>query len=530
MAVKWAVQSGNWSNPSTWNDGTLPQADDDVYADGKTVTIDQDITVLSLRTTQRSNGIAGGGFVVNSTRVITCTGEGIIAGTSHCLTLASGNYNVTINSNATGGAVNSIVGINNACIGTVTVNGNIIAGITSHTYGIYHASSGTVIVNGNITAGNATNGNASANASSGVLVITGTIIGGTGAGAHGVVNTSSGTVTITGTVIGGTGGAYGVNNGSSGIVTITGTVIGGNGGAGAWNNSTGRIMITGQAYLGPTGVAPVHANNGRIFINGDIINDRETVVTSGAWTSSAGLVILSGNVLNKVSGTGVLGGTVLNGRIAYYNGTQFYTQYAEADAQGNLTGGVVYHDGSLRAQSNFPAPADVRFGTRYGPILDYIGTCHVPAPQSVLYGVPVDNTTGTVTITASDIASAVWGAQRVQYSSEGTFGAVEEWSTRWGAEIESDIAAAVWGAQRAQHTAEGTFGAVGEWSAHLGTEIESDITLKQAIRALLAVLVGRVSGAGTGTESFNAAGSSDIIRVIVEVDEEGNRNAVTLNL
>jgi len=189
-----------------------------------------------------------------------------------------------------------------------------------------------------------------------------------------------------------------------------------------------------------------------------------------------------------------LGGTVLNGRIAYYNGTQFYTQYAEADAQGNLTGRVVYHDGALRAQSNFPAPNDVRFGTRYGPALDYIGTCHVPTPQSVLYGVPVDNTTGTVTITASDIASAVWGTQR------------------------------------AQHTTEGTFGAVGEWSAHLGTEIEDGITLKQAIRALLAVLAGRVSGAGTGTESFNAAGSSDIIRVIVEVDEEGNRNAVTLNL
>jgi hypothetical protein len=470
MAVKWAVQSGNWSNPSTWNDGTLPTPDDDVYADGKTVTIDRDIAVLSLRTTQRSGGTAGGGFTVNAARVITCTGGGIIAGTAQCLTLASGNYNVIINSTVTGGNANYVYGIHNASTGTVTITGSVIGGASNEAYGVNNASTGTI-------------------------AITGSVIGGAGSYTYGVNNASTGTVAITGSVIGGTGGsAYGVHNTSTGTVIITGDVVGGSGTVAAYNRATGIIIITGQAYLGPTGLAPVFANNGRIFINGDVINDRETAVTSSAWTSSAGLVILSGNVLNKVSGTGVLGGTVLNGRIVYYNGTQFYTQYAEADGQGNLTGRVVYHDGSLRAQSNFPDPGDVRFGTRYGPVLDYIGTCHVPAPQSVLYGVPVDNTTGTVTITASDIAAAVWGAQRAQYTSTGTFGAV------------------------------------GEWTTHLGAEIENDITLKQAIRALLAVLVGRVSGAGTGTESFKAAGDSDIIRVIVEVDEEGNRHTVTLNL
>ena len=495
MAVKWAVQSGSWSNPSTWNDGTLPQPDDDVYADGKTVTIDQDITVLSLRTTQRPDGTAGGGFRIDSARVITCTGDGIIAGPTYCVTLVSGNYNVIINSNVTGGTGNSIYGIYNSSLGMITVNGNITAGTAWHTYGIAHVSSGTLIVNGTVTGNNTTNGQAIANLSSGILIITGTVIGGSSTTAYGVINTSTGTVTITGTVIGGLhSSAYGVWNGSIGTISISGTVISGNAAPGAFNNSTGVITITGQASLGPTGVAPVFANNGKIFINGDVVNGRETVVSSTAWTSSSGLIILSGNVLNKVSGTGVIGGTVLNGRIAYYNGTQFYTQYAEADQHGNLTGGVVYHDGSLRAQSNFPDPGDVRFGTRYGPILDYVGACHVPDPQSVLYGVPVDNTIGTVTITASDIASAVWGAQRAQYTSTGTFGAV------------------------------------GEWSTHLGAEIENDITLTQAIRALLAVLVGRVSGAGTGTESFKAAGDSDIIRVIVEVDEDGNRNAVTLNL
>ena len=39
MAIRWAIASGNWSSTSTWNGGTLPASDDDVYADGKNVTI-----------------------------------------------------------------------------------------------------------------------------------------------------------------------------------------------------------------------------------------------------------------------------------------------------------------------------------------------------------------------------------------------------------------------------------------------------------------------------------------------------------
>jgi hypothetical protein len=61
-------------------------------------------------------------------------------------------------------------------------------------------------------------------------------------------------------------------------------------------------------------------------------------------------------------------------------------------------------------------------------------------------------------------------------------------------------------------------------------EIESGITLKQALRADLAMLVGEVSGCGTGTEEFKAAGNDSITRVIVEADEFGNRSSVTLTL
>lgn len=49
MAVRFAIASGNWSNTAIWDNGALPLAGDDVYANGFTVTIDQNITVLSLR-------------------------------------------------------------------------------------------------------------------------------------------------------------------------------------------------------------------------------------------------------------------------------------------------------------------------------------------------------------------------------------------------------------------------------------------------------------------------------------------------
>lgn len=43
-----AVKSGNWSDPTVWNTGRLPESTDQVFANGFTVTIDQDVTVLSI--------------------------------------------------------------------------------------------------------------------------------------------------------------------------------------------------------------------------------------------------------------------------------------------------------------------------------------------------------------------------------------------------------------------------------------------------------------------------------------------------
>ena len=82
MALRYAVASGNWSDTATWNGGTLPTSADDVYSNNFTVTIDQNITVLSLRNTAGSPAVAGGKFVLTNGITVNATGTGLVAGST----------------------------------------------------------------------------------------------------------------------------------------------------------------------------------------------------------------------------------------------------------------------------------------------------------------------------------------------------------------------------------------------------------------------------------------------------------------
>ena len=68
MANRYAIATGNWSDPTIWDGGTLPTASDDVWAGGYDVTLDIDITVNSLRN-DNTNGMTalnGREFIVNA--------------------------------------------------------------------------------------------------------------------------------------------------------------------------------------------------------------------------------------------------------------------------------------------------------------------------------------------------------------------------------------------------------------------------------------------------------------------------------
>jgi len=58
MAIRFARQAGNWSDPLTWEDGlTIPTTGDEVYLNGYNVTIDQDVTTGFITNAATSAGV-----------------------------------------------------------------------------------------------------------------------------------------------------------------------------------------------------------------------------------------------------------------------------------------------------------------------------------------------------------------------------------------------------------------------------------------------------------------------------------------
>ena len=66
MANILASQSGNWYNTSTWVGGVIPNSDDEVFLNNKTITIDSDIYCLHISNKAQHSAAAGGSLVVTS--------------------------------------------------------------------------------------------------------------------------------------------------------------------------------------------------------------------------------------------------------------------------------------------------------------------------------------------------------------------------------------------------------------------------------------------------------------------------------
>jgi len=152
MANYKAVANGNWSALATWQDDStgsfvastvLPGASDDVYGNNFSVTIDQDITVASLRTTSATGisqqGTSNIAFTILTSRNITCTGQGIVTPVATTRTMRINAINSVVNIIADVQAGNHAFGGNEYAIElvstpTLTVN---------HTGNVYHLYTGT---------------------------------------------------------------------------------------------------------------------------------------------------------------------------------------------------------------------------------------------------------------------------------------------------------------------------------------------------------------------------------------------------
>lgn len=236
MATRYAVANGNWSNVATWDGGaSLPGVNDDVYADGKTVTIDQNVTVLSLRTTQRAGGTLGGTFIP----IVSCNiGAGIGFYTNLTNTLTFSTPGITCN---TFGDTSSL---SNQCFlisANITLNhfGNFNGGNASG-YGLRIQSISTINIIGNV------NGGSHATLSSGIqtlagcnINVTGNITAYTGWG----IENAAGACTIT---INGTINSSSSNNAiyspvATTVISVNGIVI---------NNNGVMAIFASRLYLG----------------------------------------------------------------------------------------------------------------------------------------------------------------------------------------------------------------------------------------------------------------------------------------
>jgi hypothetical protein len=354
MPNRWPISSGNWSNAAIWSGSIIPTASDDVFLNNRTVTLDQDINVLTLR----NNSIAG------------VTAGGVLA--------ITGSYNIT-----------SSNGINSS--GANTANG-MIQYVGSGSLNI----SGSILINGI---------NTIRNFSTGTIRLIGNVLNCTGTnGAYAIYNLSAGTIIVTGSVYGGNlnyNGKWGIYNASAGNIFISGSVFGGNGGQqaiGVQNASAGLVIINGNAFGGGTSV------------DGTVVGNQ-----IGAVNSSNGVLIIQGTISASiispaVTSTSTTATNLFTG--PFYNTGSYNAVYAYRmqvfdqptrwtfDTE---TAGITKTLTTVESITGAPSTSDVRDGVTYGLNGNLTGSLKMPNPTTVRLGVAVDNTTGSAIFTAEDM-------------------------------------------------------------------------------------------------------------------------------
>jgi hypothetical protein len=362
MAIYYARKAGNVNATDVW--ATTPSGTasnlfssftsaDTLYANGFSVTLNVNTTVLDVRTDNTNSATAGGAF-----------------------TLSDG---VTLTANVVAGSNNGCVGYSGNGLNSATIVGSVTGGTgTSASGAVLMSGTGTLNIVGNVTAG-------STSQSSGVQFQSG-----------------NGTINITGNVTGGgSGNAYGVfvNIGTAQTLNITGIVTGGSAGVGVLANVAYTLNLTGTAVGGVVSAG--------ISVTGSATVTATRAKGNGFGNGSSGLSAAVGiSVTVQTSNTRVYeveygdrGQSPTSGPIILLNDTSNVVLFYRTSG-----GKKTLIDSS--ASAGHPAITNVRSGIAYANN-NLTGTCAVPAASSVAVGVAVDNTTGTAVLTQADVETAL---------------------------------------------------------------------------------------------------------------------------
>jgi len=383
MAIRYAVANGNWSDTATWDGGTLPAVDDDVFANNFTVTIDGTFTVLSIRNSSNASPAisVGGFFTFANGGILTCTSDqGIYVGLANVptlqMTLSSGNVGTFYGTVLTMVNITNYTAIRLSNTGTLNLVGNYsVDGSVTNSNGnkalIISINGGTLNITGELN----NTANIGGSQSSRTLDITGGVVNITGDVNNSVTGTST---TICPTVI--------VN---SGIINVTGNVT-----------TTGRYAITSSGNVNIIGNVTTNGliqsinmlTASTIDITGSVTSGNSTPAIVGTVATFA---IVRGNIINVSPYVGIY-----SGRIVIDDNTSSWTFRDSV----NSTDRTLYAAGVALGNPN---EDDVREGVDYGPSLELTGTLAVPTPDNVRKGVPTDDTVGTADLTAEDILDAI---------------------------------------------------------------------------------------------------------------------------
>jgi len=414
MPDKWPLANGNWSNAANWNGGTKPVAGDDVYADGRTLNVDESFDVATLRTTQRSGGTIGGTFVFNTAGVTgtVTSASPLVPGATNLIQVTATTGTVTLSlggSVETRAANNDILilysGNCNFNLSGTNFNGKP-SGVVTSTSCISKTSAGTITITGNLNGGATGSGGTGNNrallSTNGNTVIIGNVVGGsTNNSANRALEQSAGTLTVTGNVTGGQGATS--NQGilfSGTSLTVNGNILGGILAA-AIESSTTVNNITGSVTgAGAAGIS--YSTAGLLSVSGSCTAG--SVSPAVVSTSATATNIFTGPFINT------------NDTMAVQCVDMVLTQ--DASTFWNFGDITLYSPEQL---AYYPSASDIRQGTTYadGTVS---GSLAMPPPTAVIAGTPTDNTTGSAVLTPTQLQDAVWGRDLAQMTETGSIG------------------------------------------------------------------------------------------------------------
>lgn len=351
MAIIKAAASGNNNATATWDGGVIPGPGDDVYLNNKTVTIVEDWEIGTLR---------------NAAEVTT----GAVAGGT---TYINGGVTLIAECFATNATL-----INKTSNGESTLIGNITP----------IGSSGL-----------------SMDAGGGVFNIVGAVYGGTTHNGSGIYG-SAGIVYVTSVQPKNYYSGYAVAPTGS-LQVFIGTAYGNEENtSSALRNSSVASQYCEEAYppLVQAGSTLYNAGTGSIFV--DKVYGGELISSGAYWTHTV-RATASGKIYMKEVVWHTSGVIPFSDYCFLRNDEPSITSY---DENGDP---VVLVSALSLSPTWFPPANDVRSGISYANA-GMVGTCKVPAPESVAFGVEVDDTVGTALLTNDQLLNSL-GAMFAAY-------------------------------------------------------------------------------------------------------------------